>query len=356
MNGPQSSGTSCAMNKRGVFKLLRLAALALPVAVSLPLIAGFFGAWHPAFDSFAHFRMHLAVATAISALPALFLGYWKEAGLSIALGLGAFATAVDFAATPVFGQVNAAVEPKRQTQATYRLLHVNARFDNATPEKLLSLIGRLRPDIVALNEVSTPWVAQLQRISAAYPYSTFCEPRSLIGPAAILSRRPFAAGTEGACFESGAMATAEIDLGGQAVTVAALHLKWPWPFSQARQIDRLAGPLSHLGASALAAGDLNATPWSNAVARVAHAGGLARVSGSTPTWLFRRLPVSWRQWLGLPIDHVFRKGAVTVHSVSAQEDVGSDHAPLLVEFSLAPAGTPAIEESTTVLNRYGARL
>lgn len=340
------------MNKRGVFELLRLAALALPIAVSLPLIAGFFGAWHPAFDSFAHFRMHLAVATGLSALPALSLGYWKEASLSIALGLGAFATAVSFPATLVLGQVNAAV---KTNQATYRLLHVNARFDNATPEKLLSLIGRTRPDIVAVNEVSPIWMAQLERISAAYPYSIFCEPQSPIGPAAILSRRPFAAGGEGACFESGAMATAEIDLGGRSVTVAAMHLKWPWPFSQARQIDRLSGPLAQLGETALAAGDFNATPWSNAVARIIDAGGLDRVSGSTPTWLSRRLPVSWRQWIGLPIDHVLRKGSVTVHSVSIQEDVGSDHAPLLVQFSLDPVEVPAIEESTTALNHGGAR-
>ncbi|HWK65487.1 MAG TPA: endonuclease/exonuclease/phosphatase family protein [Rhizobiaceae bacterium] len=333
-------------------ELLRLVALAMPVALSLPLVAGFFGGWHPCFDTLAHFRMHLAVATAISALPALLLGFWKEAGLSVALGLGAFLTTVNFLTTPLFGQVNAAAEPEPQTQATYRLLHVNTRFDNATPEKLLSLIGRTRPDIVALNEVSTSWVKHLQRISAAYPYSVFCDPQSRIGPAAILSRRPFAAGTEGACFEGGAMATAEIDLGGRTVTVAALHLKWPWPFGQAGQIDRLAGPLSRLGGSALAAGDLNATPWSNAVARIAHAGGLARVGGSTPTWLSRRLPVFWRQWIGLPIDHVFRKGGVTVHSVNTQEDVGSDHAPLLVEFSLGPVGVPAEERSVTVLNDH----
>lgn len=344
------------MDKRGWFKLLRLAALALPVVLSLPLVAGFFGAWHPAFDSFAHFRMHLAVATAVSALPAFFLGYRKEAALSIALGVGVFATAVNFPAAPIFGEVNAAVEPNRQTQATYRLLHVNARFDNATPEKLLSLIGRTRPDIVALNEVSIQWMAQLKRIAAAYPFYVFCEPQSPIGPAAILSRRPFAARSEGACFESGAMAAAEIDLGGRSITVAALHLKWPWPFSQARQIERLSRPLSQLGETALAAGDLNATPWSNAVGRVAEAGALTRVSGSTPTWLSRRLPVSWRRWIGLPIDHVFRKGAVTVHSVSTQEDVGSDHAPLLVEFSLAPIEPQIIEESTTALNQDGAPL
>lgn len=346
------------MDKRGISKMLRLAALALPVAVSLPLVAGFFGAWHPAFDSFAHFRAHLALATVLAAMPALFIGYWKEAGLSIALGIAAFATTTNVTATAMLGQVNAAAQTEPAKQATYRLLHLNARFDNKRPEMLLSLIGRVRPDIVALNEVSAPWVEQLKRISAAYPYQIFCEPSSRVGPAAIVSRRPFAEGTAGRCHDTGAMATAEIDLGGRTIGIAAIHLKWPWPFSQSQQIDRLAGPLSELGDSALAAGDLNATPWSHAVARIAEAGGLSRVSGSTPTWLTRRLPVSLRQWIGLPIDHIFSKGAITIQSVRIAEDVGSDHAPLLVEFSLAPRpAAPAEEESaTTAQNRSGRSL
>lgn len=327
--------------------MLRLAALILPIIISLPLVAGFFGAWHPALDSFAHFRGHLAVALALSALPGLFLGYWKEAGLSIALGVATLATIG--VPIPLLGQVSAGIQTKDAGQASYRLLHLNVRFDNATPKKLLSLIGRTRPDIVVLNEVSTLWVGQLERISAAYPYHVFCEPRSVVGPAAILSRRPFAQGSEGICRESGAMATAEIDLGGRAITVAALHLKWPWPFSQASQIDRLAGPLSELGETALVAGDLNATPWSHAVTRVAEAGKLSRVSGSTPTWLTKALPIAWREWIGLPIDHVFKKGEIAIQSVKTMDDVGSDHAPLLVEFSLLQP-TSTGEEGETVMD------
>ena len=34
----------------------------------------------------------------------------------------------------------------------YRLLQFNLRFDNRTPEKLLSLIGRTKPDVITLQE------------------------------------------------------------------------------------------------------------------------------------------------------------------------------------------------------------
>lgn len=338
------------MEKADLSRLIRLAALALPLAVSLPLVAGFFGAWHPAFDSLAHFRGHLAIATAISALPALLLGYWKEAATSIVLGAATFATVSNNAALPGLGQVNAAFAPAVEVGAVYRLLQLNLRFDNGTPEKVLSLIGRTQPDVVTLNEVSVPWTEQLARISAAYPYRIVCDAVSTVGTVAILSRRPFATGETGACRDTGDLATARIDLGGRVLTVAALHLKWPWPSGQSKQIDRLTAPLSELGATALLAGDLNATPWSHAVARIAEAGRLSHVSGSTPTWLYRKLPKSWRQWIGLPIDHVFSKGAVSVHSVRMLNDVGSDHAPVLVEFSLADPKPDGDPETTTVLD------
>src|ERR1700755_1597353 len=41
------------------------------LVLSVPLVAGFFGTLHPAFDSFAHFRVHLAVLLILCALPLL---------------------------------------------------------------------------------------------------------------------------------------------------------------------------------------------------------------------------------------------------------------------------------------------
>lgn len=337
------------MEKARIMGLIRLGALALPLALSLPLVAGFFGAWHPALDSMAHFRAHLAVAVAVAALPGLLLGYWKEAAMSIVLAAATFATLSHGAPLPGLGTVDAAAGPAQDGRAAYRLLQLNLRFDNATPEKVLSLIGRSRPDVITLDEVSEPWIAYLDRIAAAYPYRVLCDGESSVGTVALLSRRPFAVGETGRCSEEGDLATARIDFGGRVVTVAALHLKWPWPSKQPKQIDALTVPLSELGTTALLAGDLNATPWSHAVARIAEAGGLRQVSGSTPTWFYRQLPTSWRQWVGLPIDHVFSKGDVAVRTVRILEDVGSDHAPLLAEFTLADPKQREEPASTTVL-------
>ena len=64
-----------------------------------------------------------------------------------------------------------------------------------------------------------------------------------------------------------------------------------------------------------------------------------------PTWLYWRLP-EFLRFAGLPIDQVFTKGEVIVHSVNTLETVGSDHLPVLVEFSLEAAG-PEAEDPLT---------
>jgi endonuclease/exonuclease/phosphatase (EEP) superfamily protein YafD len=313
-------------------------ALFLPVAVSLPLVAGFLGAWHPALDSFSHFRAHLAAMLVVAALPALFLPGIRRVGLAaLLLGAAAFSSALAGYVLPGISPVSAAFQAKDQGSAVYRLLQLNLRFDNRTPEKVLSLIGRLSPDVVTLNEVSRFWTPKLALLEKAYPYRVLCAVDSNVGATAVLSRRPFAAGTQPACHVDGSMSTATIDFGGRPVAVAALHLEWPWPFEQPEQIGRLAPHLAALAPTALVAGDLNAAPWSHAVRRVAAAGSLSKAPAAGPTWLWRRLPVALRPWVGLTIDHVFSKGGLVIHSIAIAEPVGSDHAPLLVEFSLPAA-------------------
>jgi endonuclease/exonuclease/phosphatase (EEP) superfamily protein YafD len=224
---------------------------------------------------------------------------------------------------------------------------MNLRYDNATPGKALSLIGRTKPDVVTLDEVSDMWRSKLALLSAAYPHSIFCPYPNLVFGVAILSRRPFAAGSEPVCFERGAMAVATVDFGGQEIDVAALHLAWPWPSHQAWQIGAISEPLSELSESALLAGDLNATPWSAAARRVAEAGALTLAPSAGPTWLYWRLPGLLR-FAGLPIDNVLFKGDVVVHDVRTLEETGSDHLPVLVEFSLRPARDPDSEAKTAI--------
>jgi endonuclease/exonuclease/phosphatase (EEP) superfamily protein YafD len=333
--------------------MITAAAFVAMLVLSVALVAGFFGTLHPAFDSFAHFRVHLAVLMALCALPLLATSFRLQAATALLFAVAAFATTSNALPVPRLWPVQAAYEanPGDQLvhpgdQAVYRLLQMNLRFNNPTPEKVLSLIGRTQPDVITLNEVSDMWEAKLGHLASAYPYRILCPyPNGVFG-VALLSRRPFAAGTQSRCDRRGAMAIATVDFGGTDVDVAAVHLTWPWPYNQSWQIGGLSEEFVSLGETSIVAGDCNAVPWSAAVRRVADLGKLTVAPSPGPTWLSIELP-DFLRFAGLPIDQVFSKGAVLIHSVSRLEGTGSDHLPLMVEFSLRQEEKKPVDEDKT---------
>ncbi len=334
------------MDGKNVKRTIGLAAFLATILLSLPLVGGFFGRLHPAFDSLAHFRIHLAVLLVLAALPLLFARRFRWHGaLAALLGFAAILTVTGTSFLSGLSPVQASHQPADGLSPTYRLLQLNLRFDNREPGQVLSLIGRVRPDVVTLNEVSPMWAEKLALLSSAYPYRVVCATDNRVGGVAILSLRPFAEDTEGRCVDRATFATATVDLGGRPVEVGAIHLHWPWPFGQPRQIDRRAPMLAEMAETAILAGDLNATPWSAASARISEASGMTPVGPAGPTWLHHLLPESLR-FAGLPIDRIFVKGEVVVNSVRTLEAVGSDHLPVLVEFSLK-APEPEAEDPLT---------
>ena len=309
---------------------LGLAAVAL---VAAPLAAGFLGRIHPALDSFSHFRVYLSLLLMVVALPLFATRFLKLGALAVFAGLAALASTSGTVPVPGLGMAYGPLYPASLEQPVYTLLQLNLRFDNQEKERVLSLIGRIRPDVVTLNEVSDPWAEKLDLIKSAYPYSIRCPFANDVWGVAILSRRPFSAGTQPSCDRRGAFAVASIDFGGKPVDIASLHLGWPWPFEQSWQINGVSSYLDRLGPTTILAGDMNSTPWSESVARVAKAGHLTLMPSDGPTYLPRQLPEALR-FAGLPIDQVFATPEILVHGISRLEAVGSDHLPVLVQFSL----------------------
>lgn len=320
-------------------KLRKLVATLLGLgaaALSIPLVLGFLGTVHPAFDSLSHFRIHIAAALALAGVLMLVFQGWRLNG-AVALALSVAATVATLGLP--FGGLGAQASAEAPR---YRLLQMNLRFDNPQPEAVLSLIGELRPDVITLNEISGMWREKLALLEAAYPYRIVCPQPSYIGGVGILSRRPFAG--EPRCEDRGAMAVAKVDFGGEAIDVATLHLGWPWPFEQPWQLRALLPALAKLGDRAVLAGDFNAAPWSLTVRRAAEAGALKLTRLVGPTWLDRRMPQWLRPYVGLPIDHVMVKGGVLAGASKRLPAAGSDHLPVLVEFSIFPE-----EQTPTVM-------
>lgn len=334
---------------RLVLSVLLLFACAVAAAA---LVSGFLGHLHPAFDSLSHFRLHLAALLLLGSIGLIAAGFRRAALAGLALATGAFFVTPGTSLDMVAGnQAKASATPDER--ATYRLLHINARFDNPQPERFLSLIARIRPDVVTVNEVSEMWRQRLATLSAAYPHRIVCEARGKVGGVAILSRRPFAAGRAPECLDGGTLAVGSVDLAGQPVGVAALHLYWPWPFEQPAQIDRIAPRLSDLPDAAILTGDFNAARWSETVNSIATAARMQDVGPVGPSWLPRALPDGIRRSFGLGIDHVLAGSGIVVTKVAREEDVGSDHLPVLVEFWVPTKPGPEAS-GTTVLLRPGA--
>ncbi len=148
------------MNRKPVSDAIGALALLAVILLSLPLVGGFFGNVHPAFDSMAHFRVHLAILLILCAVPLLFGALRREGLVAIAFGLAAIGTVSGASFVPGLGTVHAAFAPRDESQPVYRLLQMNLRFDNPEPEKVLSLVGRLRPDVITFEEVSDMWAAK----------------------------------------------------------------------------------------------------------------------------------------------------------------------------------------------------
>lgn len=307
--------------------VLRLFVLAAVIGLAGGLTFGYLGRLHPAFDAFAHFRLHIAAALAVMTPLLILMRLWPEAMFALVLSV---ASTVQTVGLPFANE--GLVSDARG--ATYRLLHLNLRYDNETPEAVLSLIGQLRPDVITLVEVSNAWRQKLSLLETSYPHHIICPPPSPIGGVAILSRRPFSEGTEPLCGDRGAFAHARLDIGGRTVEVATVHLGWPWPFEQPWQLPRIEAMLERVGENAIIAGDFNAVPWSLAARRIATAADARLLRGIGPTWLPGGLPDRLKPWIGLPIDNVLIKGTIVAGHAATAGPVGSDHLPVVVEFTL----------------------
>ena len=294
------------------------------IAASIAAIAaGFLGVVHPAFDTLAHFRLHLSTGLLVLGLLVGWMAARRTALLAIVAAIGGIASC--WQGLPYFGEPT--VPPGKARSA----LHFNLRYNNKQPELFFSLVERTRPDILLLNEFSQAWEARLPALDADYPNRYHCPEWSAVGGVVIYSKFPIDAEPRH-CHFYAALGLVRMRIDGVAVEIGSVHLRWPWPASGPRQVETLKPVLGRLGANVLIAGDFNATTWSHLISRFADFGNLNVAGGIGPTWIYQTVPPSLAAWTGFSIDNVMSKGAVRIKSARTMPPAGSDHLPVLVEF------------------------
>ncbi|MGK2953558.1 MAG: endonuclease/exonuclease/phosphatase family protein [Thiobacillus sp.] len=207
----------------------------------------------------------------------------------------------------------------------------NVPLENHDTAALVRWLAAAKPDVLVLHEVSPGYAKGLGALDA-YPFRHLMPRQDPFGMA-VLSRFPLGEIQTVEDEDGIRHIDALLDWNGQPVRLTAFH-PMP-PISQhdhSVRNQKLQGLAKAAKASehpAIVAGDLNATPWSNAFSKLNQA-GLRRASGLAPTW-----PAVGRGWMGIPIDHVLVTQQWSVVEQQVGPKLGSDHLPVIVRIAIS---------------------
>ena len=308
-------------------KIFRATISIAAVLTGLTVLFSFLASWYPVADSVAHFRFHLTAIMLLIAVLLAVLRNWRSAGLSLAVSVAGIA-----GMAPAFPAWDDAIADSEAR--TIKVVQLNLSYRNTTPDAVADFIRGEQADIVTLQEVTGKTARVIELLAEDYPYRVSCAAKP-VGGQAVLSRLPMAPGQSEGCVGGRGIVWMRVMAGGKPVTVASLHLHWPYPYGQGPQIDRLEDTLKDLPRPVLVAGDFNAAPWSNAVDRVAQAtdttvvGGLRLSFDIKLNW--------WAPPIAMPIDHILLPESLTPLEVRMGPGPGSDHRSVVARLAL-PAG------------------
>ncbi|MDR6431452.1 endonuclease/exonuclease/phosphatase family protein [Brucella pseudogrignonensis] len=320
--------------------------LIIAILVSVPLVLGFLGSAHPSFDSFAHFRSHLAILMGLLALPILFTTMRREGAMILLFAILAFSTTLGAARNLLDGS-SAAHANVPTSGVRYSLVQINLRYNNPEPKRVLQMIAQEKPDVIAYQEAGSDWAMWIDILKGTYPYHFECRISGSNMGVGILSRRPFSEGGAQTCLGDNRLAMTSIDFSGMPVNVASYHAVLPWPYGQAAIIDKLVPELQKLDGASVIAGDFNATPWSNAVHRTEKASSTKAMTSIGGSWMPQSLPVTLAPFVGLPIDQILVSADIVAPVAATRDEAGSDHLPVRLEFSVPMPVRPNTEEPET---------
>ena len=295
---------------------LGVLAVLVAAGTAFGIFLGLLQNFHPAFDSFSHFRLHL-ILVFILCCAVLFLVPVKKtrivALLLIACGAGWLA--FEYSKGPA----------ENGARGDIRLVQFNLKYRNRIIDQVGQQLVAYDADVVLLQEVTRAHEAALRGLSH-YPHQQHCFFPEYVGGVSILSKHPLSSVD---CAKGQGMATAQVDFPSGAVTVSSIHALWPWPYNQHGQINRWRQRLQATTGPTIIAGDFNAAPWSHAVSKVEKASNTKVVPGIRMTIgvkLYSFLPA-----VPIPIDHTLLSNEFCAISARVGDPLGSDHYPVIFD-------------------------
>lgn len=301
------------------------ATLTLGFATVLFSLLGFLGRlWWP-FELMSHFRVQYLGLLVVSTVLFVLIRWRKSAVFLLIL-----ATYHITLIQPFYQK--GPTPPTNQT--VYRAVGVNWSTLNKTPEAILDFIKTADADFLSIQELPPNTEPIRAQISEQYEYSLAFDTAFTAGMI-LYSRYPI---IEGEILElqtaKRPSLSALIQLPDTALRIVTTHPISPrrGELAQQRndQLKRVSNILATLEPNRLLLGDLNLTHWSplyNDFLTTANLNDARLGFGLNPTW------PTYFPLLNIPIDQAFVSETLTVHTFTTGSDIGSDHLPIIIDFS-----------------------
>jgi endonuclease/exonuclease/phosphatase (EEP) superfamily protein YafD len=299
----------------------------LPLVICTALVTSisFLGRLFWVFDLFSHFRVQIFQLGLVLVGIALWRRKNKQAVLLTLLVSLNYAFILPF----YFGK------PAPSDGPIVRAMLMNLNASNGNTEQVLTAIRIAAPDLLLLEEVTLKWEHELNVVRSDYPYQVSAIRNDPFG-IMLLSKVPLSQTNVVQIGDAGVpsiLATAHLPQG--EISIIGTH---PLPpisagYSKHRnnQLEGLPQVVHKRENPLLLIGDLNTSPWSPYFTRLLKDSGLKNSMkgfGFQPSW-----PVNNR-FLRIPIDQILYSPEITVHRRAVGVNVGSDHLPVIVDFSI----------------------
>ena len=278
-------------------------------------------------DLLANFRVQIAIGLLPMLAVIALAKQWKWLMIGIGFLVLNSWTIVPYVIPTLGGDTTTSTQP-------YRLLTSNVLTSNHQHQRLIELVRAEQPDIVVVLEINADWARDLEQLAGEYQYRHL-DPREHNFGIGILSKIPFTA------VETKLYGAIELpwiktkfDLEDKSVELFAVHPVPPMGARHSKMRNDEMMEVSSLfdpSTSRIMTGDFNMPPWSPWFARVtsnSQTVDAARGFGPTRTWEVFPTIVG-----GLKIDHALLSDDFQVHDFRVGPDIGSDHRPIIVDFS-----------------------
>jgi endonuclease/exonuclease/phosphatase (EEP) superfamily protein YafD len=217
---------------------------------------------------------------------------------------------------------------------------LNVGNNNRAEGPVIDLIRASDPDIVLLMEAGIDRPGQFHPLEDQYPYAAYSPGSESYDGALLYSKYPFSVErirSSGSKGQNSLVATMQLD--SEVLTLLGVQTRAPLRPGRSATLYTQLQDLAQLTAGqqgpVLLMGDLNTTPWAPTFRDFLQASGLRDGRsgfGLQITWPTYMPPLS------LPIDHALVSPDISVRRFEVGPNVGSDHYPVLFEFTLGGEG------------------